>query len=490
MMPVLKDPSDVHSPIRVYELSTSEQTKRTKLASLPSADMPCPDCECNDQCKTTHIQDALHKSQITGIGRNFNRELGQKAFRTACTISLETPLDLAIATIKRKMADALTDPTSTVRLMVQGDEYWYSQASAEEIIATVVNVDRDGQGLARSVRFCDGAGDSAIPAAICVCEPFKGSMRDAAGDVARTEASTVTWLFRHDVIDGWRVLRFLCSLLFDECPLTFERLRQRHQADKLERQRQSVAGKLLRRATGVYRSTLFAPVALARLASLGWPSETAGDRQKFYMHAVVSLTSLKELSRVHGTGGASTTLTACIATAFFAADQTRERAVVGQNILFDPDAPQGNHVCVKMALLTRPRNGDSASMLTSAARTINSSSQGLADLVTGTVTRQYVKGQLTQGLTRAIEKRHEAMDFLVSNLPAFDSSDPRVLDLQTLREFTDWKPCIVYIIGVGDDLFCDFYWEVLPAFSTEAFMAAFTSTTGAKDVHTRLAGAY
>ena len=82
------------------------------------------------------------------------------------------------------------------------------------------------------------------------------------------------------------------------------------------------------------------------------------------------------------------------------------------------------------------------------------------------------------------------MDFLVSNLPAFDTSSPRVFDLQTLREFTDWAPSIVYVIGVGDDLFCDFYWAVRPSFSTDAFMRTFTSVSGAKDVHTFLADSY
>ena len=61
-----------------------------------------------------------HKALITGIGRNFNRELGHKAFRTACAVSLDTPLDVAIDTLRRNVSRALSHPQSTIRLMVQG----------------------------------------------------------------------------------------------------------------------------------------------------------------------------------------------------------------------------------------------------------------------------------------------------------------------------------------------------------------------------------
>ena len=39
-----------------------------------------------------------------------------------------------------------------------------------------------------------------------------------------------SWLFRHDVLDGWRCLRYLTSLLFEHTDLTVDRLRARHAA--------------------------------------------------------------------------------------------------------------------------------------------------------------------------------------------------------------------------------------------------------------------
>jgi len=435
-------------------------------------------------------------TKIKGIGRNFNAQLGKKAFRTACAISIDTDLESGIAILRRKMAVALADPKSTARLMVQGDRFWFSEATVNEIVDNILIVDREGDGIARAVRFGDGRGDTAMPAAIAVCEPYKGHVRSAAdlqADVgagqAEEGAMTVTWLFRHDVVDGWRVLRFLCSHFLDECPLTFERLRARHDEQKVKARSGGFIRKLLRGAASLCGAAALAPAATLRLGRLAIASNTIGLRRHFYMHAVVSLARMKELASAQRLGGISTVLTACISAAFFAADPTRDRAVVGQNVLFDPDAPEGNHVCVKMASLARPDFSD-RSVLTRAAQTMNSSSQNLADVVIGSVTREYVKGSLPKFVDSMIHQRHDAMDFLVSNLPAFDTSSPRVFDLQTLREFTDWAPSIVYVIGVGDDLFCDFYWAVRPSFSTDAFMRTFTSVSGAKDVHTFLADSY
>lgn len=87
-------------------------------------------------------------------------------------------------------------------------------------------------------------------------------------------------------------------------------------------------------------------------------------------------------------------------------------------------------------------------------------------------------------------QRHNGMDLLVSNLPAFEYASPVVYDLQTSREFTDWAPSIVYVIGVDDNLFCDFYWGIRPTFDPDVFLRAFAAITGATNVHTRLPECY
>ena len=430
------------------------------------------------------------------MGMNFRRPLGLTTFRCACSIGLDSTLDEAYFTLRRKLSKLLEDPQATVRLMVQGERYWFSDASIASILEQVLIIDREGQGLARAVRFSDGKGEKAVPAAICVLEPYVGHVRSSADVEANVGAGqavgravTCTWLFRHDVIDGWRVLRYLCPCILEECPLPFERLKEKHEAGKRKAASRSTTAKLAHTSKTLCGAVAVSPYALYRLARLGFASGPLGPRRQFYLHATVSLKKLKEIAATHKIGSPSTTLTACIAAAFFAADPTRDRCVVGSNVLFDPDTPAGNHVCVKMASLDRPQFSD-RSVLTRAARTLNASSQSLVDLLVGNVTRSFVKGQLPPIIARAIERSHSAMDFLVSNLPAFDNASPNVFDLQTLRECCEWTPSIVYVIGVGDELYCDFYWRVPSSFSTDAFMRTFTSVSGAYHVHTQLADSY
>mmetsp|Transcript_14000 Transcript_14000/g.28190 ORF Transcript_14000/g.28190 Transcript_14000/m.28190 type:complete len:509 (-) Transcript_14000:527-2053(-) len=469
-------------------------------------------------------------TKIVGVGRNFNRDLGKKSFRTACSIYVDASLESTVATLRRKLREALEDPESTTRLMVQGDRYWYSDAPAEAIVDDMLLVEHSKGGkLACEMRFRDGRGDSPMLAAYCVCEPYSGTVRSAA-DVeagvgageALGKATTVSWLFRHDVIDGWRVLRYLCSLIFESSPLTYTKLRERNEENKRRDRERGAVMRLCRSLGRACGAVALSPMACLRLGQIGCRAEMNEDGRQFYLHAVVNLSRLKEIGAAHGLGGISTTLTACIAAAYFAADSTRQYATVGQNILFEPDTPVGNHVCVKVVSLRRPPvveldalhddSGDlkeggkpltysdsaagphpshtDAVILTDAGRAMNAASQGLVDLLLGNLTRQYVKGELPSSMSRAIEQRHNSMDFLVSNLPAFNATQPRVFDLQTMRESSEWAPSIIYVIGIGETLFCDFYFTVRPTFSIEGFIKAFQRVSGAENVHTTLAGCY
>ena len=205
--------------------------------------------------------------------RSRHAQLGDKAFRTACSITVGANLETTLATLKRKLLLALENPQSTIRLVTQGDRYWYSDAPAAEIIEQIVMVDEAGSGLSHAQRLRDGYGECAVPASVVVCEPIA---RDNHGDnLDGTDTCLCTWLFRHDVLDGWRVLRYLTSLLFEATPLTLDRLRQRHEQRKQSRaNKPSMAMTVLRTVARSCGVAALMPAAASRLALLGMaPSE-------------------------------------------------------------------------------------------------------------------------------------------------------------------------------------------------------------------------
>jgi hypothetical protein len=55
--------------------------------------------------------------RIKGIGRNFNKELGLKAFRTACAIEVAAPMDECLTTIRTNMTRDLQNPKHTCRIL-------------------------------------------------------------------------------------------------------------------------------------------------------------------------------------------------------------------------------------------------------------------------------------------------------------------------------------------------------------------------------------
>ena len=434
-----------------------------------------------------HLAEATRTS-IKGVGLCFNRAVGTDCLRTGCSIHLDMPVQQAIGVLRKNILEEATrNPQCSIRLMVQGSQFWYSTADAEAIYDQSVIV-ADSATVAHARRRSDAHGD-ALPAQVCVVEPLAGS--DGKVTVA-------TWLFRHDVLDGWRCLRYLTSLLFAETELTVDRLRARHAA-KSGSGRGGVTKlcvKAAKSAATLVVAAALTPAALYRLASVCRSPSSKPALSKFYLHATVSVKALKALGKAKRLGSLSNTLTAAITAAYFAADPTARQAKVASNLLFDADAPEGNHVCLKVATVhAPPKEGAvekrAATALRGAARTLRASSQKLVDSWIAMASRAYVLGRTPERWNPVIEARQQALDILVSNLPAFDVATPTVLDLQVSRDYDNWAPSIVYAIGVEDNIFLDFYWGIAPTFDKQAFIDAFTQMgVGATNVHEKLPECY
>eukprot|EP00966_Prymnesium_polylepis_P197664 4580557-Prymnesium_polylepis.1 len=317
---------------------------------------------------------------IYGIGRNYNRELGVGAFRTGAAIRLNTTREALLATVKRNIEEAAKDPQATVRLMVQGNQFWFSEAVASEIFARTVMEGNADDAKAERLR---SEYNATTPASVCVIEEFGES------------DCLATWLFRHDVIDGWRCLRYLTPLTLETTDLTMSRLMSRaakppQKTGGLERALAlCLAGsnKVVQAAAPI----ALAPAAVGRIAQLAMPPPPCDEKHKFYAHIVCDLPALKRMGREKGLGSLNTTLTACVTEAFFAADPEASSALVGANMLFDADATDGNHMCLKAV---RHRRGATMQAM---AQKEAAQSQKLADAWVGAVSRKYALGQLNAG---------------------------------------------------------------------------------------------
>lgn len=421
------------------------------------------------------MPEPFEKRPVYGVGRNWNDEMGVGTFRTGGEMQMKCTADFLRQVARRNIIEFCKDPEHSLRLFVQGKDWWFSDASGEEI-ADRIMIDTSSTETCRDIRRRDSHGDL-VPVCLCVVEP-----RESAED--GSPQASIMWIFRHDVIDGWRSLRYLFTTGFDTKILLYDVLKQRGDAKKAKAKKMPAlvkAGRALGRGLAAVALTPAALLELSRIASV----RNTGERRKFYAHIVADTQKLKHLGKQHELGGLSNVLSAVITEAYFAADPTQTRANVANAVLFNPDSPHGNHMCTKICSV--PRKGNS---LKKTASLLSRASQRLTDAWVIMGSRAFALGHLSKRTTKWIEERQKQLDFLVSSLPGTECSEPACADLQVCREFTTWAPSIIYCLGLGGQIYMDFYWEVKPTFDDEIFLRTIVERVQAVRHHTNLPSMY
>lgn len=418
------------------------------------------------------IRKVENVTHIKGVGLCFNKSIGTTCFRTGCSVLLCCHIDEVIHNLRKNIIKYGHDSTSTLRLKVKNSAFWFSDQDTETLFDDIIVVSKE-ENVAKKLRHCDIYAKTSF-AQICVLEE-EGSYTIA------------TWLFRHDVIDGWRCLRYLTSLLFSRCDLTLERLRLKH--DKKPKFVQTV----VKNVSTIALTGIFIPRICCNLASLS--SNTTVPCNKMYFHAITSVDILKRLSKEKHLGSLSNTLTSLITAAYFEADRLAHRVTIASNVLFDANSTVGNHVCIKAAVIKLPKRKEYSQdrldmILHKTSDVLASRSQCLTDMFTSVASRAYVMGKTPNILNTKLEKWQKKIDILVSNLPAFDHTEPKVQNVHISRDYEDWKPNIVYVIGIEGFIYLDFYWTVSSSFDTKVFKDTFTSLTHAENVNDNLPKCY
>jgi len=415
------------------------------------------------------------RREIYGVGRNFNKELGTGAFRTGGEMKMLCDLPTMVEITRRNILTYAKGPEHSIRLFVQGSKFWFSDCTPEELLDQIL-IECSGPDTARDIRRRDAI-DDLVPVCLCMCEA-REPLEDG------TPQSVCQWLFRHDVIDGWRSLRYVFTCGFDTHLLVHKKLKARYEAKQQEAARSSTLVKMAKMGSRAAAALVLTPAAFLELKRISSVSQY-GERRKFYAHVVVELETLKAIGKENRLGSLSNVLTCVILEAYFAADPSKQRANVGNAVLFNPDSPHGNHMCMKVCSV--PRKGCS---LKATAAQLRRKRQQLTDAWTVMVSRAYALGHLPKRVNGWIETRQKNLDFLVSSLPGTERSTPPCTDLHVCREFTNWHPNIVYCLGLNGMVYMDFYWEVQPSFDEAGFLKTLIERIGPVRHHTQLPAMY
>ena len=404
----------------------------------------------------------MKETKIYGVGIKYNENIGKDIFRTAGVMEMQCDLQTLIKNIRKNIIHRTKDDKNhTLRYMVKDDKFWASDWHEDDICNIVLHVaskDTKNENLAHHLRKNDSRSDT-LPVCLCICENIDD------------ERSRVSWVFRHDVIDGWRAMRYLFTCAFSEYDLTYTRLQ------KNKRPQNSIC-----KTFGLFLSS---PLLLYKLHSLSKTSQFEKSCQ-FYLHVVCDLKDTKEIGKSLYLNSISECLTFVFSEAFFAGYKNILKINVGNAVLFNSDAYVGNHMSTKLCKVTTQHVENPKKL----ASMMNSSSQKQLDFAVGLLTKKFAQGKCPSKLQKWIEKQHDSLDILISSIPCTDTSQPNVQDLMVCRECAEWYPNIVYCLGINGKLYMDVYWQVSEDFDEVNFLKVLTNRIKPLRHHTNLPKIY
>lgn len=410
------------------------------------------------------------RTKVYGVGVKYNQRIGIDIFRTGGIMVVDCALETLLLNIKTNIAQRISENEDhTLRFVVSGDEFWSSDADPKEICNAIVHVSSESEcGEGRILRRGDCKSE-ALPVCLCLCESYEGS----------ASQSKVSWVFRHDVIDGWRAMRFVFTCAFSEFTLTSDRLRcKRRQASFLENMRSSLQ-------TGAL-FTCVAPFVCQKLCRISM-MKTEEKSESFYAHIICDILLLKCNGKKLGLGALSEILTYVLSEGYFHALPSVKHSIrVGNAVVFDLDSTHGNHMCTKICTVSRKHTEAPEQF----RKHMRSFSQKMTDTLILRASRRFTQGKWNPAIDRWIDTKQNSLDILISSIPCTDSTIPGVHDLTVCRERTDWAPSIVYCLGINGKLYLDIYWKVPVGFDKAAFLKSVLARTSAISHHTSLPGIY
>lgn len=400
----------------------------------------------------TQVPNTSHIYPIKDLGLVFNDSLGDNTHRVSVSVVFDNTVKDSLAILRRNFDQYVTNPRHCLRMRVVGAKYWYTDVSVSSLFDELVHVGnaQDGKALRRGDRR-----DREAPLAYCFLEDTGSGTRN-------------TWMFRHDLIDGFRVCQQILPISFEKCNMVTKKLADRYHASVKKQSNTRKAINVLATVPSVLcrlPGSIYTFVKICCAKNKNFPPNV--QRRPMYLHLECPLTSLRQSAKEQGVPSLNNFINAALVIAFFAAQQKSQRTMFAINCISEFTAKTGNGTCIKVCDIPR-QNGSIAAT----AETIQSQTNSLYNTIIYLFTRFYAQNysKFPKWFRNWFGQRHDQFDFLVSNIPAFDvGAVPTIKGYETVRESLDWAPNIGYIVGNEDKLYFDFYFNVPDSFNREAF---------------------
>jgi len=418
---------------------------------------------------------------IKDLGLVFNHNIGSSnlpTFRVSVTVLYNCTVDESLAILRRNFERELSDPYNNhiLRMRVRGTQFWYTDIPAAQLFDELVHVGEASKG--KVLRRGDKR-DQVSPVAYCFVEV--GDAHEGGETVTRN-----SWFFRHDLVDGFRVCQQILPISFSKSEMVTKRLAARYNAS--QKKPRPSAGEQISSACAMIPACLlgclptcynFSKVCCSRPRY-----RKSALTERMYLHAVCSLSQLRDISRAQGAPSLNGFINATFVHAYFAADRSANSATFAINCVSNFTKKTGNGTCIRVCEVERDDDRSVAETSRLLAEQTSSMSNNLIYLFTRCFAQNY--SLFPNWFRDWFGNRHDSFDFLVSNIPAFEvGAEPRILKYETVRESIDWKPNIAFAVGCEDLLTFDlFFGAIPPHFDQQRFRAKFCEIVNATESHT------
>jgi hypothetical protein len=390
--------------------------------------------------------------KIYGVGRSYNDEIGQTVFRTGGRIELLCSKQKALVILRTNILKACDDYEHCIRLVVKNDRFWFDDSPAELVCTQVLFDANDLKVSIKSLRTQD-TWQTQAPASICIVEEMSEN------------TCSVSWLFRHDVIDGWRALKYLFTLSYEASTFKTSIKKPVHKTH----------------FTSFFNITRAIMNAGRILHTPKLPSQP----RKLYVHLSCPITRLKSVGGMNNIERLTDVIKAIMVDATFKSDKTLKSINVAHAVLYNPVSSHGNHCCLKVCNIQPKKNS-----IRQSGYLFQRNSQIVTDSIIMNLSKAYSRGKILKCIKHAFERHEEKLNILVSSLPGCETTEPVTKDVQVCREKITWTPNVVYCIGTCAQMHMDIYWQVDATFEEYTFFKCLKEHLPPTRFHTELPKMY
>jgi len=377
--------------------------------------------------------------KIKDIGAAFNKGIGKDTYRVAIIGKYTIDIQTAKNNLYTNILKECKNKNHLLRLRVKRDKFFFTTKKSEKLFTEIVIICdiSDIEHYRKNDKY-----NIDMPIAYVCLSRYSDKY------------TYVTWMFRHDLIDGFKYSQTIIPLLYTYAPLIYDRIKLKSKGGT---KKKTIKDNCIYFIKALPDTVINLPKTLTPVKHIG--------KKKYYCHTL-SYTDIIKIECKKYNCGINNYINSVFVLAFFKAYPHKKTCHFAINMLSGYNKLAGNSTSISVLIIQR------TTVLSKILKSIEKQTHKLLFYliykISTVITSNY--NILPKIICNWFDKTHRSWDFLASNIPSYDKGAiPSNINTWTIRETDDWLPNIFYGIGTADVYTLDIYWTVTNKFNQVSF---------------------